>query len=317
MKHYLLTALLAFVLSLLLTAVSVPVLRRLKAGQNILSFVEEHKRKSGTPTMGGVGFIFSTLLATAFLLQKIDRVTLLTLAVGLAYGCVGLIDDLLKIFHKENLGLRAWQKLVFQLAIALFVGAYCMRSGLTELYIPFVKRNIDIGKWILPVVSFVFLGTVNAVNLTDGLDGLASAVSLPFFTAMGVLIALQGGNNGVAVVAFALVGALLGFLPFNASPASLFMGDTGSLALGGFAACTGVFTGNALYIAVLGLPFVASVLSVVIQVVYFKASKGKRVFLMSPLHHHFQRKGYSETKIAYSYFAVTLFIAVVCIVTAV
>ena len=149
---------------------------------------------------------------------------------------------------------------------------------------------MELGLWVLPLSVFVFLATVNAVNLTDGLDGLASGVSVPFFLSLGIIVSMQQSGSTIPTLCFALVGALLAYLLFNVPPASVFMGDTGSLSLGGFAACIGVFTGNALYIAIVGLPFVFSVISVIIQVIYYKATGGKRVFLMSPVHHHFQQK---------------------------
>jgi phospho-N-acetylmuramoyl-pentapeptide-transferase len=167
--------------------------------------------------------------------------------------------------------------------------------------------------WIIPFTVFVFLSTVNAVNLTDGLDGLASASSLPFFSFLAVAILLQNGENSFSLLSFAVVGALCAYLIFNLTPASVFMGDTGSLALGGLASCIAVFTGNSLYIPLVGFPFLASVLSVVIQVVYFKITKGKRIFLMSPIHHHFQQRGYSETKIAFCYFLVGAMAFLICI----
>lgn len=316
MKTYLLTAIVAFFVSLLFCVILIPVLRRLKAGQNILVYVKEHKNKSGTPTMGGLAFIAAAALSVALFTKTYSKTLIVTLAVGLAYMTVGLLDDYLKRRRKENLGLRAWQKFTFQFFIAVFVGIYCLRAGLTKLYLPFSSVALEIGWGVVPLAVFVFLATVNAVNLTDGLDGLASAASIPFFASFGVLISLQGGAADMPTVCFALVGALLGYLLFNVSPASVFMGDTGSLALGGFAACIGVFTGNALYIAVIGITFVTSVISVVLQVIYYKATGGKRIFLMAPIHHHFQEKGFSESKIAYAYFIITLIIGTVCILVA-
>ena len=316
MKTYLLSALVAFLLSLSFCFILIPILRRIKAGQNILSYVKEHKSKGGTPTMGGIAFVAAALASSAIFIKKTERTVLVALAIGLAYMIVGLLDDFLKRKHKENLGLRAWQKFLFQACIAVLAGAYCMRAGLTKLYIPFVHTSLEIGWWTFPLVLFVFLATVNAVNLTDGLDGLASGVSVPFFAVMGILISLEGGSGNMSTLCFSLVGALIAYLLFNVSPASVFMGDTGSLALGGFAASVGAFTGNALYIALVGVAFVFSVISVLIQVIYYKATGGKRVFLMSPVHHHFQEKGYSESKISYAYFVVTLCIGVVCILFA-
>ena len=263
--------------------------------------------------MGGIAFVAASVLTIAIFLRTNERVTLVTLAIGLSYMIVGLLDDFLKRKHRENLGLRAWQKFSFQACIALLAGIFCYRAGLTEWFLPFTKRTLSVGVWVIPLSAFVFLATVNAVNLTDGLDGLAAGASIPFFIVMGALILLEKGNASIAVVCFALSGSLLGYLPFNISPASVFMGDTGSLALGGFAACVGLFTGNALYIAVVGVVFVISVASVLLQVIYFKCTGGKRIFLMSPIHHHFQEKGYSESRISYAYFLVTLIVGTVCI----
>lgn len=316
MKTYLLVALVAFGLSLLFCLILIPVLRRLKAGQNILVYVKEHKAKSGTPTMGGIAFIAAAALASILFIRKAEKTVVITLAIGLAYMAVGLLDDFLKHRHKENLGLKAWQKFAFQASIAILAGIYCYRAGVTRLYLPFTQKQWDIRFWIIPLVAFVFLATVNAVNLTDGLDGLAGGACVPFFASFGALIVLQGGSDSLACVCFALVGALVAYLLFNVSPASVFMGDTGSLALGGFAACVGAFSGNTLYIAVVGITFVFSVISVTVQVIYYKATGGKRVFLMAPIHHHFQEKGYSESKIAYAYSAITLIVGVVCLLFA-
>ena len=174
--------------------------------------------------------------------------------------------------------------------------------------------RVSIGFWIVPLAVFIFLATVNAVNLTDGLDGLATGVSVPFFLAFGLLIALEGESTGQSILCFCVVGALCAYLLFNTHPASVFMGDTGSLSLGGIASCVAVFTGNALYIAVIGIPFVLSVISVIIQVIYYKVTGGKRVFLMAPIHHHFQQKGFSESKIAYAYSLITALLGGVCVV---
>lgn len=310
-KTYILSALTAFAVSFLFCRLLIPILRKLKAGQNILVYVEEHKSKGGTPTMGGIAFVFASILSAVLFFHRAQKSFVLVLAIGLAYMCVGLLDDFLKWKHKENLGLKAWQKLVFQLVIALFVGIYCIRADFTTLNIPFINRSINIGFWILPLSVLVFLATVNAVNLTDGLDGLAAGTSIPFFLVLGVLIALQNGNGSLAIVSFSLCGALIAYLLFNTFPASVFMGDTGSLALGGFAASIALFSGNALYILIVGACFVFSVISVLIQVIYYKATGGKRVFLMAPVHHHFQKKGYAEGKISYGYFVVTLLLGAI------
>ncbi|MBR2023303.1 MAG: phospho-N-acetylmuramoyl-pentapeptide-transferase [Clostridia bacterium] len=313
MKTVLLAGLVAFVVSLVFCALLIPALRKWKAGQNILSYVKEHKSKSGTPTMGGIAFVLPCAIVCAVFLRGGGKAFAVTLATGLAYMCVGLLDDFLKCKRKDNLGLTAWQKTGFMLAVAIVVSVFAYRIGLTELYLPFFHKTVNAGAWIIPLSAFVFIATVNAVNLTDGLDGLAGGVSVPYFATLGTIITLQNGDSAYTTLCFCLVGGLLAYLVFNCSPASVFMGDTGSLALGGFASCIALFTGNALYIPVIGALFVFSVISVVIQVIYYKATGGKRIFLMSPAHHHFQQKGFAESKIAYAYSLITTIIGAVCV----
>lgn len=313
MKTYIFAGCITFALSFISCLILIPVLRKWKAGQNILSYVKEHKSKSGTPTMGGLSFILPCILISTFYAGLTDRSFTITLATGTAYMLIGFLDDFLKCKRKRNLGLTAWQKTVFMLAIACIVATYAYKSGNTGMHLPFTKRVIWFGWWTIPFVVFVFIATVNAVNLTDGLDGLAAGVSVPYFLTIGIIIFLQDKSGGYGTLCFCLVGSLLAYLLFNGYPASVFMGDTGSLALGGFATCIAVFTGNALYIPLLGVAFVFSVISVIIQVIYYKVTGGKRVFLMSPVHHHFQQKGFSESKIAYAYSVLTALIGAVCI----
>ncbi len=316
MKLYLWSALVAFAISFLFCLSLIPLLRKIKAGQNILSYVKEHKEKSGTPTMGGLAFILAACIAACLFSPAFDRRFIAVLVIGLSYMLVGLLDDLLKKKHKENLGLKVYQKFGFQCIVAGFAGWFSYRFGATVLFLPFTSLSFDIGFWTIPLTVFCFLATVNAVNLTDGLDGLAAGSCAPFFAGLGVLSLLRSKDGVSAVVCFCLVGALLAYLVFNSPKASVFMGDTGSLSLGGFAAAIASFTGNALYILVIGVVFVFTVISVVLQVIYYKATGGKRIFLMSPVHHHFQQKGYSESKIAYAYFVISLLTAVLCIATA-
>ena len=305
-----------FLVSLVLSATFcfflIPLLKKVHAGQNILSYVKEHEKKSGTPTMGGIAFVLASLLSLVFFVGKWSRTLIVTIVVGIAFMIVGLLDDLLKKKRKKNLGLTAWQKIVFQLLVAIMASFYAVRSGVTALSIPFLNQKMELGWWYFPLAVLVFLATVNCVNLTDGLDGLASGVCVPFFLFFGILIGGMG-DYGSSALAISLSASLVGYLLFNVSPASVFMGDTGSLALGGFASCLGVFSGNSLYIAVVGFAFVLSGGSVILQVLYFKITGGKRIFKMTPIHHHFQQLGYKESQISYAYFAVTLALALVCL----
>ena len=300
----------AFFLSLIGCFLLIPALRKLKAGQNILSYVQEHHKKSGTPTMGGIAFITASVIANLCFIKTLDRTLIVTLVIGLSYMLIGLLDDALKMKRKENLGLTALQKIIFQSSVAVLATVYSLNAGLTTLNVPFFNTKIQLNGWIIPVGVFVFLATVNCVNLTDGLDGLAASSCIPFFLFLGVLISMQGGQN-LAVLSFCLSASLMAYLCFNSNPASVFMGDTGSLSLGGFSACIALFSGNLLYIATVGVVFVLSGVSVILQVAYFKRTKGKRIFKMTPIHHHFQQCGYSETKISYSYFAITSILAII------
>ena len=312
MRTYLYAALLAFALSALLCYLAIPLLRRM-GGQHILVYVREHEQKEGTPTMGGLAFILAACAAALLCVRGADKPFWVTLAVGLGYLVVGFLDDLLKKRRGSNLGLRAYQKVLFQLGVAVIASVYCCLEGMTVLRIPYTQLSFDIGWWMLPLGIFIFVATVNSVNLTDGLDGLAGGVSAVCFLSLSLLLAAQGADAALSLLCCSLTGALAAYLMFNTSRASVFMGDTGSLSLGGFAASAALFSGNALVIPILGLMFVLSSISVILQVIYYKKT-GRRIFLMAPMHHHFQKKGYSEAKISYVYalttalFGVTLFL---------
>ncbi len=313
MRTDILMVLVSGLLSAALCAVLIPVLKKRGAEQYILGYVEEHKQKTGTPTMGGLSFVAAVALSALFFGLYADRHTLVAVTFGGACMAVGFLDDFLKFHFHRNLGLRAWQKIVFQVAIALFAGIYCVLNELTVLNIPFTGRSFDIGIWMLPCVAFVFIAAVNCVNLTDGLDGLAGSVGFWYFAAFAALIFLTGGGQALGQLSLLLSGALAGYLLFNTYQASVFMGDTGSLSLGGFAAAIAAFTGNLLYVAVIGIMFVCSGISVILQVIYYKRTK-KRLFLMAPLHHHFQKKGYSESRIAYAYSLITAAAGLICLI---
>lgn len=312
MKDNIAAGLVAFGLSFVLCKLLIPLLKRLKAGQNILGYVKEHRNKGGTPTMGGFAFILSAACAALFFGPR-DRVLSIAIVIGLAYLLVGFLDDFIKIRSGRNEGLKPYQKIVFQTAIALMVALFCSRNGFTKVYLPFLSGTFDLGWWFFPLCVFVFLATVNCVNLTDGLDGLAGGVCEGYFLCLGVMIVLREQNAGLATLCFCLCGAIAAYLVFNTAKASVFMGDTGSLALGGLVAAISIFSGNLFYIPLLGICFVLSGISVMVQVIYYKATHGKRVFLMAPLHHHFQEKGHAESKIAYCYALVTMLVGLVCI----
>lgn len=312
MKGYLIALLASFAVSFLLTFALRPLLKRLKAGQYVLGYVREHKDKSGTPTMAGLAFITAIIVTAIFVYGFTDKTVNLTLIIVVGFMLVGFLDDFIKIYRKENEGLKPYQKIIFQLAVAVIASVYCYVNGITELYVPFGGGlSFDIYWGIIPLVLFVFLASVNCVNLTDGLDGLAGGTSLAYLASMGIILAVSG--EALSSLCFIGVGALAGFLPFNANKASVFMGDTGSLALGGLIACVTVFTRNTLYLPFIGVTFVFSGISVILQVIYYKRTR-RRIFLMSPVHHHFQMKGYTECKISYAYALVTALMGAVSII---
>ncbi len=316
MKTYILAFALSAAASFLLGLAVIPLLKRLRAGQSILSYVKEHESKNGTPTMGGLFFV-PTAAAVALLFSSAEgfRTVLVVCSVGMAFMAVGFLDDFIKIRLKRNEGLKPYQKILFQLAVALVASLYAYYSGQTSLVIPFWGRSVSAGLWVLPLAMFVFVATSNCVNLTDGLDGLAGGVSFIYFLMTALIIVIEEGcgffeADDMAVVCVCLAGSLIGFLCFNTNKASVFMGDTGSLALGGLVAAVGLFSKNMLFIPIVGAVFVMSGVSVIIQVLVYKKTR-RRVFLMAPVHHHFQMKGFSESKIAFAYKTVTLLLGLV------
>lgn len=302
----------AFAASFLLLLLILPLLKKLKAGQYILGYVKEHKSKSGTPTMGGLAFVSAIIIVGICICGLNNGQANLTLAITAGFTIVGFLDDFLKIYRKENEGLKPYQKILFQVSIATVAAVYCYVNGITKINIPFSgSLSVDIKWGIIPLVTFIFIATVNCVNLTDGLDGLAGNTSVAYLLTFGIILFLQGTK--LSLLCFAAVGAIAAFLVLNTNKAAIFMGDTGSLALGGFISCVSVFSGNSLYIPIIGIMFVISGISVIVQVIYYKRTR-KRVFLMAPIHHHFQMKGYSESKIAYAYFILTALIGIFCLI---
>lgn len=311
MKEIFIAVLCGFIASVLLLMLILPLLKRLKAGQYILGYVKEHEKKSGTPTMGGLAFICAIIIVGFCMLGFGGGEANLTIAVTAAFMVVGFLDDFLKIFHKENEGLKPYQKIIFQTTIATVAALFCWFNGKTFLNVPFIGKSVDIGWGIITLVIFIFTATVNCVNLTDGLDGLAGGTSCAYLLILGIMLCMSGVSYGV--LCFIGIGAVAAFLVFNTNKAAIFMGDTGSLALGGFISCLSVFSGNSLYIPLVGIMFVISGISVIVQVIYYKRTS-KRVFLMAPIHHHFQMKGYTECKITYAYFALTCLVGIICLI---
>ena len=294
-------------------------------GQNILSFVDMHSSKSGTPTMGGIGFMLVIFVFGLVFCQENNFLVLMSLIVSLSYALIGFLDDFIKFKMHRNLGLRPYQKIISQLFISVAVAVFVFKNTTlvgSFIFVPFTNILINLKWGIIPFVIFIFIATTNSVNLTDGLDGLASTTTLAYLFSF-VLILLCQINMGVVsstpetqnliLLSGVSIGALFGFLLYNSFPAKIFMGDTGSLGLGGLVACISIFSRNSLYIPILGIMFVASSVSVILQVIYFKATKGKRIFLMAPLHHHFEKKGHSEAKIVAWYGIITLMVGLVCV----
>ena len=298
----------AFIACVVLGAFVIPKLHNF--GQNVRDDgPKSHLKKQGTPSMGGIFMIGAFAIATLFFVKdNPDAIVVLLITVG--YGLVGFLDDYIKVVKKRSLGLRAWQKVVFQLIVTILFAIYLLKMNDfgTEIYVPFTKGfYIDLGWLYVPFLFFVMVGTVNSVNLTDGLDGLASGVTVLVATYF-VFIA-YAVNKGLIPVCGAAIGALLGFLVFNSYPAKVFMGDTGSLALGGFVASVAILTKMPIMLIV-GFVYVCESLSVMIQVGYFKLTGGKRIFKMAPIHHHFELSGLQGIKVVELF---TIATAVLCL----
>lgn len=308
----LISVLVSFAISVFLGPVVIPFLRRLKIGQTERTEgPESHLKKNGTPTMGGI-LILVSVVATSLLFVRDYPEIIPVLFLTLGFGLVGFLDDYIKVVLKRSMGLRAWQKFALQFLVTGVFAYYLMRYTDVSLAmkVPFLDGvYLDFGWMNIPFLFFVVIGTVNGTNFTDGLDGLASSVTVlvaTFFTVVAI-----GTDSGTFPVTCAVVGALLGFLLFNVHPASVFMGDTGSLALGGFVAAAAYMMQMPLFIVIVGFIYVIEVLSVMMQVTYFKVTGGKRIFKMAPIHHHFELCGWSETRVVAVFSIVT---ALLCLV---
>ena len=297
-------ALTAFALSALLSAAALPALKKLKAAQTVLGYVEKHAKKSGTPTMGGIAFVLATAIVVFVFCDS--HVAKVAAGAMLGFGLIGFLDDAIKVLFRRNLGLKAYQKIVGQAGVTAIMVAYGYRQGGTVAHIPFAGMDVDLGVWYIPLAALAYLGTVNCVNLTDGLDGLAAGTGTVYFAVLGIVCTMTAiaGDGQLAMMSFALAGALTAFLWFNSNPARMFMGDTGSLALGGAAASVSILSHNIFLIPLVGIMYVVSGISVIVQVVSFKLT-GKRVFAMAPFHHHLEYRGVKESKIVAEYTIVT------------
>ena len=311
-----LAIIISFAISALLCPIVIPFLHRLKFGQQVRDDgPQAHLKKQGTPTMGGLIILSSIIITSMFYIPRYPKI-IPVLFVTVGFGIIGFLDDYIKIVMKRSEGLNPKQKLLGQIIITGIFAWYLMSSGEvgTDMLIPFTGGFdngffLDLGVLFIPALFIIVLGTDNGVNFTDGLDGLCTSVTIliaTFFTIVAI-----GENSGISPITGAVVGSLLGFLLFNVYPAKVFMGDTGSLALGGFVAASAYMMQMPIFIAIVGLIYLVEVLSVMIQVTYFKKTGGKRIFKMAPIHHHFELCGWSETRVVAVFSIIT---AMLCLV---
>lgn len=309
-KSCILAVLIAFVISAVLGPFVIPFLRRLKIGNTEREELESHQKKNGTPTMGGLMILIAITITSLVFVSEYPMVIPI-LFVTLGYGLIGFLDDYLKVVLKRSDGLLAWQKMICEIVVTGVFAAYLIIAKIPlTMLIPFSGgKYLNLGWLALPVMFLAVIGTVNGVNFTDGLDGLASSVTILVATFFAVVAI--GTESGIAPIPCAVVGALLGFLLFNVYPARVFMGDTGSLALGGFVSATAYMMQMPIFILIVGLIYWVEILSVMIQVTYFKKTGGKRIFRMAPIHHHFELGGWSETRVVAVFSIVTTLLCLV------
>ena len=302
--------LISFAISAVLGPVLIPFLRKLKIGNTEREELASHQVKNGTPTMGGLMILIAITVTSLIFMRAYPKIMPI-LFVTLGYGIIGFLDDYLKVVLKRSDGLLAWQKMLCEILVTGVFAVYLVRAEIPmTMLIPFSGgMYLNLGWLAFPVMFLAVIGTVNGVNLTDGLDGLASSVTILVATFFAV-VAIGTGSQ-VAPITCAVVGALLGFLLFNVYPARVFMGDTGSLALGGFVAATAYMMQMPIFILIVGMIYWIEILSVMLQVGYFKLTHGKRIFRMAPIHHHFELGGWSETKVVAVFSIVTTLLCLV------
>ena len=308
----LIPVIIAFAISVVSGPFIIPYLRKLKIGQTVRDDgPQTHLKKSGTPTMGGVMILCAIVITSLFYVSRYPKIIPI-LFMTLGFGLIGFLDDYIKVVLKRSMGLRAWQKMALQIVVTAIFAYYVVNVAQIDLSmkIPFLPdQTIDFGIFNIPLLFIVVLGTVNGANFTDGLDGLASSVTVLIATFFSVVAI--GLSSGIEPITLAVVGALLGFLLFNVYPASVFMGDTGSLALGGFVAATAYVLQMPLFLIIVAFIYLMEVASVMLQVGYFKISGGKRIFKMAPIHHHFELCGWSETRVVAVFSIAT---AILCLI---
>ena len=306
----LISLILSFLVATIIGSPIIKGLYNLKFGQNIRQDgPQSHLKKAGTPTIGGIIFITSTTIVTFIMIRDIKDEAFVALFAFIAFGFIGFLDDIIKIVKRNNLGLRAYQKMILLLIVSGELSYYSYVELGTKINVPFINTQWDLGVLYIPFVIFYFAATTNAVNLTDGLDGLATSITILVMTFLSI-VSFNLGNYTLTIFSIVLAGSLLGFLRFNAFPARVFMGDTGSLALGGAVATVALLLKIPFIVVIIGAIYVIETLSVIIQVSSFKLT-GKRVFKMAPIHHHFEHMGWSETKIVTIFSIITV---VVCFI---
>ncbi len=310
MKDTILIILISLILTLILGKIIIPILKNSHIGQNIRQEgPKSHYDKAGTPTMGGIIFLISALVLTLIFVPFSMKTFILLLAT-FGFGSIGFVDDFRKLVLKRSLGLTAKQKIILQVALSFVIAVLCFifqNDTITKLWIPFTDFRLNVSILGIPIMMFIMIGTSNAVNLTDGLDGLSTQVSIPVFITF-IILAQNIENKLFASI---MLGAVIGFLFYNSNPASVFMGDTGSMAIGGAVVALAINEGMTLFLVILGGVYVAESLSVIIQVASYKFRNKKRIFLMTPIHHHYELKGYKEPKIVTGFTIVSVILSLI------